>query len=111
MHIDNIKLLPQNEKELETLIQAVRIYCDDSEMKFDMCHANNEKRKTTNDRRNRTTKSSKNQNAPGKGNLQILENIRTSNKRRLKKKLKKNISWERENYSRTNYIAETLSEG
>ena len=40
-----------------------------------MCHANNEKRKTTNDRRNGTTKSTKNQNARRKGNLQILENM------------------------------------
>ena len=40
-----------------------------------MCHAYNEKRETTNDGRNRTTKSRKNQNAQRKGNLQILGNI------------------------------------
>ena len=39
-----------------------------------MPHANNEKRKTTFDERNRTTKSRKNQNAWRKGNLQILGN-------------------------------------
>ena len=36
-----------------------------------MCHANNEKRKTILDGRNRFTKSKQNQNAPRKGNLQI----------------------------------------
>ena len=40
-----------------------------------MCHANNEKWKTTIEGSNRTTKSKKNQNARRKGNLQILENI------------------------------------
>ena len=39
-----------------------------------MCHANNEKRKTTNDGRNRTIKSRKNQNTRTKGNLQVLGN-------------------------------------
>ena len=40
-----------------------------------MCHANNEKRETTHDGRNRTTKLRKNQDAQRKGNLQILGNI------------------------------------
>ena len=40
-----------------------------------MCHANNEKWKTTNDGRNRTTNSRKHQNAQEKGNLQKLGNI------------------------------------
>ena len=40
-----------------------------------MCHANNEKRETTHDGRNRTTKPRKDQNARIKGNLQVLENI------------------------------------
>ena len=40
-----------------------------------MYHAYNEKRKTTKDGRNRSTKSRKNQNAQRKGNLQILGNI------------------------------------
>ena len=39
-----------------------------------MCHVNNEKRETTRDRQNGTSKSRKNQNAWRKGNLQILEN-------------------------------------
>ena len=41
-----------------------------------MCHAYNEKRKTTNDGKNRTSKLKKNQNARRKRNLQILCNIR-----------------------------------
>ena len=40
-----------------------------------MWHANNEKRKMTNDGRNRTTKSRKNQNAWRKVILQVLGNI------------------------------------
>ena len=58
IQIDDIKLSAKNEKELETLIQAVRIYSGDIEMELGIvkCHVINEKRKTTNDRRNRTTK-------------------------------------------------------
>ena len=40
-----------------------------------MCHANNEKRKNTNNGRNRTTKPRKNQSAWRKGKLQVLDNI------------------------------------
>ena len=34
MYMDNIKLIAKNEKELETLIQAVRICSQDIGMKF-----------------------------------------------------------------------------
>ena len=34
MDIDSIKLFDKNEKELKTLIQAVRIYSDDIRMEF-----------------------------------------------------------------------------
>ena len=34
MYMDDIKLFPQNEKELKTLKQAVRIYSQDIGMKF-----------------------------------------------------------------------------
>ena len=39
IYIDNIKLFAKNEKELETLIQAVRIYWEDRGMEFviDQC--------------------------------------------------------------------------
>ena len=80
-----------------------------------MCHANNEKRKTTNAGRNRTTKLRKNQNAWRKGNLQVLGNIgsghhQTSQDER-KKKSKKSISGEREKYSKPNYITEISTKG
>ena len=34
MYMDDIKLFAKNERELETLIQTVRIYCQDIEMDF-----------------------------------------------------------------------------
>ena len=34
MYMDDIKLFTKNEKEWETLIQTVRIYCQDIEMEF-----------------------------------------------------------------------------
>ena len=34
MYMDDIKLFIKNEKELETLIHAVRIYCQDTGMVF-----------------------------------------------------------------------------
>ena len=70
-------LFAKNEKELETLIEAERIYRDDTGMEFDikkMCRANNEKQKT-NDRKNRTTKLRNHRNARKNENLQILGNI------------------------------------
>ena len=48
MYMDIIKLFVENEKELETLIQAIRMYSQDMWMEFSvekMCHAHNEKRK------------------------------------------------------------------
>ena len=36
MYMDDIKLFVKNEKELETLIQIVRIYNQDIGMKFDI---------------------------------------------------------------------------
>ena len=63
MYMDDIKLFAKNEKELETLFQAGRIYRQDIWMEFGiekMCHASNEKHNTTPDGRNRTTKSRKN---------------------------------------------------
>ena len=55
MYMDDIKLYAKNEKELETLTKAVRIYSQDREMKFwyrKMFHANNEERETINNGRN-----------------------------------------------------------
>ena len=47
-----------------------------------MCHVNNEKRKTANDGRNRTTKSGKKQNPRRKRNLQVLGNIGSGDERK-----------------------------
>ena len=49
--------------------------CRDRIIHRKMCHANNEKQKTTNNGWNRSNKSRKNQNALRKGNLQMLGNI------------------------------------
>ena len=61
-----------------------------------MYHANNEKRKTTNERWNRTTKPRKNQNARKKGNLQIPRDIESGRHqtRGDEKNLKNNTSGE-----------------
>ena len=66
---------------------------------------NNEKRETTHDERNGTTKSRRNKNARKKGNLKILRNIGSRHHQTRgyeRKKLKKNIYGERERYSNPN---------
>ena len=109
--MDDIKLFAKNEIELETLIQAVKLLREGLRMGFGketICHANNEKRKTTNNGRNRTTKSRQNQNRLGK--KRNLKNTRKYWKRNTvkhaegwnkKKNRKKSILGERENYSET----------
>ena len=65
MYMDDIKLCAKNEKELETLIQSLRIYSQDIGMEFgkeNCIMLIMRKRETTYDRKNRTTKSRKNQN-------------------------------------------------
>ena len=60
IYMDDIKLFAKKEKELETLIHAVRIYSQDIGMEFGMekmCNASNEKWQTASDWRNGTTKS------------------------------------------------------
>ena len=75
-----------------------------------MFHANNKKRKTTRDGRNRTTMSRKNVIAWRKRNLQIVGNIRCGHHQTCKDERKKNnTSGERENYSKSNYTAEISS--
>ena len=114
MHMD-IKLLAKNEKELETLIQAVRIYSEYVKMKFsrEKCTMLIRKSgKTASCRRNRINISRKNQNARRKGNLQILGNFGSGHHQTCgdeRKNLKKNTSEERENYSKLNNIAEISS--
>ena len=62
MYMDDIKLFAKNERELEILIHAVRIYSQNIGMEFgiEKCHASHEKWQTTYDWRNRTTKSCQN---------------------------------------------------
>ena len=73
----NIKPFAKNERKLETLIQTIRIYSQDILREFGMekSHANYRKRKKTIDRRNKSTKSRKNQNGPRKVNLEVFCNI------------------------------------
>ena len=74
----------------------------------------NEKRKTRNDARKRTTKSRKNQNARRKKTytyLGILEADTIKHAEGKEKISKKNTSGERETDEKPNYIAEILSKG
>ena len=80
-----------------------------------MRHANNEKRKTTHDGRNRTTKSRKIRKLGEKETykyLGILEADPIKQVKMKEKNLKGNsFSGEPESYSRQTFIAETLSKG
>ena len=69
----------------------------------------NEKRQLTEGIR--TTKWTKNQNVRGKGNLQILGNIGSNTIKQVEMKKKKIISGERENYSKSNFIADISPKG
>ena len=78
MYMDNIKLFSQNEKELETLIQAVKIYSQDIGMEFGiekcaMLKMKNGKQHMTEGIK--LPKQGKNQNVQRKGKLQVLGNI------------------------------------
>ena len=73
MYIDEIKLFSKNDKEIETLIQAVKIYSQDIQMEFGIKKCPMlimSSGKTTNDGK----KIKKNQNTSKKGNLQVLGN-------------------------------------
>ena len=76
------------------------------------CHANNEQRKTTNDGRNRTTKSWPIQNARRKGNLQLLKYIRGRHyqTRRNERKKKLKVSEEKEKITINQFILEVDEE-
>ena len=111
---DDIKLFVKKEKELETVIQAVRIYSLNMGKEFgiEKCAKQTIKSgKLRNEWNYRIKK--KNQNAQRKGNLQILGNIESGHhqtrgtERKTFKKSKKSVSGERKNYSKPNYIAGT----
>ena len=114
MYMDGLKLFVKNEKELETLIHAVRIYCQDIGMEFGkekcaMLVMKSGKRhladkmeqpnqgKITTLREKETNKY-----------LAILE-AGTIEQVEMKEKLRKYISGERESYLAQNYVAETSS--
>ena len=89
--------LPKKERELETLILRYLIW------HRKMWYASNEKWQTIHDRKSQTSKSSSNQNARRKANLQILGNIGNWHHQRSgdeRKKLKKSISGEPKSYLR-----------
>ena len=91
---DDIKLFAGNEKELEILIQTVRIYSQSIELEFskekcDIPIMGSWKWQTTKS----CTESRKNQNVRRKGKLQVLGNIEISWDGR--KNFKKSISGER----------------
>ena len=71
MYMDDIKLFAKKEKELETLIHAVRILSQDIGVAFgiEKCHACNEKWETTYDWRNGIAKSREDMDARRKWNL------------------------------------------
>ena len=80
MYIDDIKPFAKNEKELETTTDNMAIqsgYMNGIWLRK-MCSAYNQKRERTDNGRNRTVKSRKNQNAWRKGNLRVLRNIESS---------------------------------
>ena len=113
VYIDEIKLLAKNEKELETLIHAVRIYTQDLRMEFgiEKCVMLVMKRgKHLTDRmelsnQNKIRRSQKTKPT----NTWASSRLTPSNKWKWKTKFKKNISGKLENYSRQNSLAETLS--
>ena len=72
-----------------------------------MYHADLEKRKSTNDGRNRTTKSRENQNSRKKETYKYLGILKADAIKDERKKWKK----EQENNSRQNYIAEISPKG
>ena len=83
-------------KTLEALTQTIRIYTQDIEMEFgiEMCPADIEKLKKTNNR--------KNQNAWRKEKLQVLGNIWSGHHQTKGKKKEKSIPKERESFSKPN---------
>ena len=75
MYINNIKLFTKNEKELELLIQAVRIYSQDTGMEF-----GREKYVMQIIRGGKRQMTEENQNSRRKGKLQVLGDIEKKKK-------------------------------
>ena len=93
ININDIKLFAMTEKELETLVLTISIYHQDIRMGFGikMYYTCVDLQKTTNDGRNRTTKSRKSQNSLRKGNLQVLRNIGSGHHQASRDERKKTV--------------------
>ena len=117
MYVDDIKLFAKNEKELETLIQAVRIYSQDIGLEFGletytMLMKKSGKRHLTDGMELTSKKKNKHLERSEKGkptNTWGYWKLTPSNKWRREKKLRKSISGEPESNLRQNCIAGTLS--
>ena len=116
MYMDGIKLFAKNEKELETLIQVVRIYSQDIGMEsaIEKC--------ARLIMRNRDRQMMEGIKLPNEDKIRTLREKETykylwiseadSIKQvKIKKKLKKNTSRGRENYSKPIYITKMSSKG
>ena len=114
--MDDIKLFAKNEKELETLIQAVRIYSQDRGMEFaiEKCAMlimkSRKQHKTEgieipNQNRIRTLREKETYKYLGILEADIIKQVE------MKEKIKTNASEEWENYLKPNYIAEISSKG
>ena len=112
--MDDIKLFAKNEKELETLINAVRIYSQDMGMEFGI------EKCTMLEMKNSKRHLMDGMELPNQDKIRVLREKETYKylgileadtieQWRWKKKLSKNISREPESYLRWNYVAETLS--
>ena len=108
MYMDDIKLFAKNPNT----------NCENMQSRYrngiwhrKMRHASNEKWQPTHDGMSQTTKSNSNQNAWRSTPINTWEywKLTPSNKWKWKKRLKKSISEEPENYSRQNSIVGTLS--
>ena len=105
--MNDIKLIIKNEKELETLILAVRIFIE----KYVMLIMRSGKRhirkgiKLSNQEKIRTLREKETYKYLG-----ILE-VDTIKQVEMNKKFKKYVSGKRENYPKPNYIAGFLSKG
>ena len=112
--MDNTKLFAKNEKELETLIHAVRIYSQDIKMEFDiekcaMLVMKSGKRhmidrmELPNHERIRTLGENETYKYLGIFEADTIKQVE------MKNKIPKNTSGELENYSKQNSLAETSS--
>ena len=114
MYMEGIKLFAKNEKELETLIHAVRIYNQDIGMEFGiekcaMLVMKSGKWHMTDGMNYQITTKLERSEKMKPTNTWVSWRLTPSNKCKWRIRSKKNISGELENYSRQNSRAETSS--